>query len=209
MIIGIMGFLGSGKGTVADILIKNGFYKFSFADTLKDVVSTIFLWPRDLLEGDTEPSRVFREKVDPWWTERFGYEVTPRKMLQIMGTEAGRDVIHKDIWLHCLERRIQGYPNVVIPDVRFPNECNFIRKMGGQLIRVKRGEDLEHALALNRPDLKFDIRRWEYFMLENYPKVHASEWAWLAERPDYIIENNGTLDDLKAEVEKILTSVNV
>ena len=47
MIIGICGLIGSGKGTVADILVDEHFKKISFADKLKDGVSTVFGWDRD------------------------------------------------------------------------------------------------------------------------------------------------------------------
>ena len=56
MIIGICGLIGSGKGTVADILVENhNFEKLSFADKLKDGVASVFGWDRDMLEGDTDP----------------------------------------------------------------------------------------------------------------------------------------------------------
>jgi len=103
MIIGVVGFLGSGKGTVGDMLIQDHhYYRLSFADGVKDAVSVIFGWPRELLEGDTDASRAFREMPDVFWRERFGYEVTPRYMLQLMGTEAGRDVFqlrHMDLFI--------------------------------------------------------------------------------------------------------------
>ena len=63
MIVGICGLIGSGKGTVADFLVNDkGFTKLSFADKLKDSVATLFDWPRELLEGDTEESRQWREQ---------------------------------------------------------------------------------------------------------------------------------------------------
>ena len=59
MIIGLVGFIGSGKGTVGDILVtQHGYYRFAFADALKDAVATIFTWPRGLLEGDTAALRM-------------------------------------------------------------------------------------------------------------------------------------------------------
>ena len=128
MIIGVVGFIGSGKGTVGDILERDhGYKKFAFADALKDAVATIFVWPRGLLEGDTNASRAFRERVDPWWSNKFGYEVTPRLILQLMGTEACRHGIADNIWIAALEKRIHGYEDVVISDCRFPNEIDFIR----------------------------------------------------------------------------------
>ena len=100
MIIGLVGFIGSGKGTVGDILVNEyAFKQVAFADPLKDAVASIFQWSRHMLEGDTPESREWREKVDPWWTQRLGYEVSPRLILQRMGTEATRNAIADNIWI--------------------------------------------------------------------------------------------------------------
>ena len=107
MIIGLVGYIGSGKGTVGDILVRNHeYHKFAFADALKDAVSQIFVWPRGLLEGDSNASRAFRERVDTWWSYKLGYEVTPRLILQKMGTEACRHGIADNIWIAALEKQI-------------------------------------------------------------------------------------------------------
>lgn len=207
MIIGVVGFLGSGKGTVADILVETyDFKKISFADTVKDAVAAIFGWPRYLLEGDTDESRAFRESKDVFWSARFGYDVTPRYMLQLMGTEAGRDVFHKELWIHALEKRVKNileedeHSEFVIPDVRFPNEMAFIRDMGGFIVRVKRGPEPEwfdHALHDNA--YKSNEKMGNY-----YPNVHYSEWAWIGEKFDYEISNNGSLGMLEADVNHLL-----
>ena len=69
MIVGVCGLIGSGKGTVADILVEEyDFKKISFADSLKDAVAVLFKWPRHLLEGDTEESRFWREQPDEFWS---------------------------------------------------------------------------------------------------------------------------------------------
>jgi hypothetical protein len=200
MLIGVVGFLGSGKGTVGDILIQEeNYYRLSFADAVKDAVSVIFGWPRELLEGDTLDSRAFRESTDGFWSERFGYAVTPRYMLQLMGTEAGRDVFHKDIWIYVLEHRMKGKDDVVIPDVRFPNEIDFIKSKGGKVIRVTRGPEpiwYESAFA----DNKLGSRNMEAY----YPDIHFSEWAWIGQEFDYTITNDGTLPELKNKVQTIL-----
>ena len=185
MIIGVVGYIGSGKGTVGDILVRDHQYtKFAFADALKDATSQIFMWPRGLLEGDSNASRTFREKVDPWWSMKLGYEVTPRLILQKMGTEACRHGIADNIWIAALEKRIQGYDDVVITDCRFPNEIDFIRSAGGAIIRVRRGEEpTEEELA----------------------KMHISETAWKDCKVDANIYNESTIDELKEGKRKVLT----
>ena len=72
MIIGVCGFIGSGKDTIADYLTNfHGFRRESFASTLKDAVAQVFGWDRTLLEGRTKQAREWRERVDPWWAERL------------------------------------------------------------------------------------------------------------------------------------------
>ena len=200
MIIGIVGFIGSGKGTVGDILETQGFIKDSFARPLKDAVSIIFGWPRELLEGDTEVSRQWREQKDPFWSEKFGYDFTPRMALQLMGTEAGRDVFHSDIWVISLLNRAKGR-NIVVTDVRFQNEINYIQAHMGIILRVKRGpEPPWYEKMLNISD--FELR--ENYM--NQFKVHRSEWDWIGCDIDFEIDNNGTLQDLRNNVLRLLTT---
>jgi hypothetical protein len=204
MLIGICGFINSGKGTVADVLVqKHDFTKLSFADTVKDSTAAIFGWPRPLLEGDTEESRVFRETKDEWWSEKFGYDFSPRLALQLMGTEAGRNVFHPDIWIHSLERKMTMYPNVVIADVRFPNEIDFIHSKGGFLVRVKRGPDpewYETALSDNKNNLEPGVSDMSVY----YPSIHYSEWAWIGSIVDYELHNIGTLSALEGDVRHML-----
>ena len=203
MLIGVVGFLGSGKGTVGDILIQDkNYYRLSFADAVKDAVSVIFNWPREMLEGDSMESRAFRESTDGFWSERFGYAVTPRYMLQLMGTEAGRDVFHNDIWIYTLENRMRGKEDVVIPDVRFPNEINFIKSKGGKVIRIKRGPEPEWYNTALQDNNKSVIET--PYMSIKYPDIHFSEWAWIGQEFDHEIENDGTLSELKTKVNMIL-----
>lgn len=187
MIIGLVGYIGSGKGTVRDILVReHGYHGFAFADALKDAVATIFTWPRGLLEGDSNASRAFRERVDPWWSHKLGYEVTPRLILQKMGTEACRHGIADNIWIAALEKRIHGYNDVVISDVRFPNEIDFVRSAGGVIVRVKRGEDPTP---------------------EELSKLHISETAWNGCNPDQTIHNDKDVEGLKGCISTLLTSL--
>jgi hypothetical protein len=194
MIIGVCGLIGSGKGTVADILVnQHGFQKVSFADSLKDAVSAVFGWPRYLLEGDTDHSREFREQTDQWWTDKLGIpDLTPRMILQQWGTEVCRDGFHTDIWIHSLERKL-GSGNYVIPDTRFPNEIELIQRMGGQVWHVKRGQAPEW----------FSLYQSHSIIPAN---IHASEWAWARSDFDVTISNDSSLENLQEIVEKSLSA---
>lgn len=199
MIIGLLGFAGSGKGTAADILVSKGFKKESFADPVKDAVAAIFGWERSLLEGDTDESRLFRETKDEWWSKRFNYDVTPRYMLQLMGTEAGRDVFHDKLWIHSMEQRVDRNENTVIADVRFANECDFIRSKGGFIVRVVRGKEprwYDAALKHNK--------NGSDEMKENFPDIHYSEWAWIGQKLDYLLDNNGSVIMLEGGIKHML-----
>jgi len=146
MIIGFVGFIGSGKDTAADYLVNfHGFRRDSFANTLKDAVAAVFGWDRVLLEGRTAEARAWREEVDIWWAERLKMpKLTPRWVLQYWGTEVCRQGFHDDIWIASVENKMRKTTdNIVISDVRFPNEIKAIHNAGGKVIRVRRGEDPE------------------------------------------------------------------
>ena len=205
MIIGIVGFAGSGKGTVGDILVNDhDFTKLSFADAVKDATSAIFGWPRHLLEGDTDESRKFRETKDEFWSARLGRDFIPRLAMQLMGTEAGRNVFHQNLWVDVVERRIRQLQEdnldhkFVIPDVRFPNEIEAIRKWGGFVVRIVRGNEPEWYEAAERAN-KEGITE-----LMSKHCVHYSEWAWIGQQFNYQISNNSTVSMLEADVNHML-----
>lgn len=206
MIVGLVGFIGAGKGTVADLLVdRHDFEKESFANSVKDAVATVFGWNRTLLEGDTPESRAWREQDDKFWSEKLGKPFSPRLALQLMGTEAGRDVFHPDLWVHTVLRRCENAPwhNYVIADVRFPNEVEAIRKAGGVIVRVRRGPEPEwYNVAL-----KVNKKSNYYGMAEQYPDVHFSEWAWIGCDIDIEINNNRTLEDLTERVDFVVNSL--
>ena len=195
MIIGFVGTIGSGKGTAGDILAQRGFFTESFAAPLKDITASLFGWPRHLVEGDTTESREFRETKDEWWSSRFGKDITPRLILQLIGTECMRECIHEDFWVACLERRIKLNHDYVITDVRFPNEIDSIHKMGGKIVEVQRGKPADwyiHACMYNNSQSGVK------------PDVHYSEWAWMGYKTDYTINNDGSLEDLENDIELML-----
>lgn len=144
-----------------------------FADKLKDIVCILIGCTREQLED-----REFKEKElgEEWWyycnslffdgeTKMVSYleandtikdntswyivKLTPRKLLQLLGTEAGRNIIHPNIWVNALfadypkivdmdDKGLDVYENWIITDVRFPNEAQAIKDRGGIVIRVNR-----------------------------------------------------------------------
>jgi len=159
-LIGVSGKKRSGKDTFANRLTEEGYKKYSLADPMKEAAKTIFGWSDRHMGGEK------KEKVDSFW------DVTPREVLQKMGTDMFRDTFGTDIWLKSMERKINTYlpRNVVVPDLRFPNEVAWVRRHGGQVIRIDASERLSND------------------------DEHASETA-LDEYNgyDYIIPNNGTI----------------
>lgn len=199
-VVGFVGLIGSGKGTAGDILVQKHDYKAeSFAKPVKDACAPIFGWDRKLLEGDTKESREFRETPDPYWTKVFGRPYTPREALQKMGTEAGRNVFHTNLWTASLAKRLLPRAEYVVTDVRFPNEIKAIKNLRGMVIHVKRGADptwMKTALHVNKST------NWDgsIQVLPAYPDVHYSEWAWVGCDVDHVITNDGTVEELEAKV---------
>lgn len=172
-LIAFTGAAGSGKDAAASFLIAEQEYeKLSFAGTLKDAISAIFGWSRDMLEGATSTSREWREKRDEWWSAALGREITPRKILQEWGTEVGRNSFHKDIWILSLQRKILENPHkkYVITDCRFENEARALKALGANIIGIR------------RPMLDCDAGA-----------VHASEAGLPVELLDAVIDNDGDL----------------
>lgn len=206
MIIGLSGLIGSGKNTAADYLKRShGFTQLAFADSLKDAVGNIFRWPRHLLEGDTDESRIFRETIDAWWSRRLGIKnFTPRYALQHIGTDVFRQHFSDSIWILSVESKIadlqgHGY-SVVVTDVRFPNEMSALRSLGARSLLispVQKPAWYEVARGLPSDNLTQGMQ-------DLYPSVHASEYAWVQEQFDAEIVNSGTINDLYDRVEEQL-----
>lgn len=125
-LIGIAGHKRTGKSTLAQGLsFALGLPEESFAAPLREFVARI--------TGMTAPELDFNKEVGLDWLDG----ITPRQMMQTVGTEWGRQMVHPDLWLRSLFARIppQG---AIISDVRFPNEAEAILDRGGIVFRVNR-----------------------------------------------------------------------
>lgn len=208
MILGVTGFIGSGKDTVADYLCTfHGFKRVSFAASLKDAVSAVFGWDRELLEGSTKTSREWREQKDEWWSNRLQMDITPRWVLQYWGTDVLRNHFHTDIWVASVENKLrQSKDNIVITDCRFANEVKAIKNVGGITMRISRGpkpEWYDAAVSFNKGE--WGNMTWSLSREELRRKgVHASEYSSVGLDYDHYIENDGSIDDLHTKIQSII-----
>lgn len=229
MIIGISGKIGSGKDLAGQMIeyigevgkwhsfgnfeqIMNGgefpaptnWQCKKFADALKDNVCRILGCTREQLED-----RDFKEApLGKEWElirttssygapdeirvpdgNKFAHDIketlTPRKILQLLGTEGGRMVIHPNIWVNAA---MAGYNEDCLwyfTDMRFPNELNAVVSRGGVTIRLERGDG-------NTGDHPSEVS------LDNY-----------LDKFDYVIDNNGEIEDLYDQIVKIMHDFNL
>jgi len=208
MLIGICGLINSGKDTIANTLINEySFKKDSFASSLKDVLSILFNWDRSLLEGDTEESRNWRNQTDTWWSNKLNIpDFTPRKAMQLIGTDSLKNNFHNDIWVYTVLKRLETVKeneNIVITDCRFPSEINAIREKGGIIIRVIRSLPVWYDLGLQASNgCKQSIQKC------NQLNIHISEYSHLSIKEDYTIYNDGNINELQDKIKILISSLN-
>lgn len=202
MIIGICGFIGSGKDTAADYLVNwHEFKRESFAATLKDAVASVFGWDREMLEGRTAHSRAWREENDTWWSNRLGIPITPRWILQNWGTNVLRKHFHDDIWIASLENKVRSSKDsIVISDCRFPNEITGLRAQGAKVIWVQRGV-IPHWYDIASAANAGDRSSIDWLDAEG---IHASEYSWAGTQFDTVIDNNGSIDNLYSQLKNLV-----
>lgn len=177
-LIGIAGWARSGKDTIADYLVNNnGYQKFSFSTPMKTAMEKLNPTIRILTTNQDLP---LKDAVDYFgWEELKTISPDIRPLLQRFGTEVGREMFGEDFWVNYALSSIPDGTKAVIADVRFPNEANAIKKLGGKVFKVVRdgvGPANDHASEHALDDYKFDGQ----------------------------IENNGTLDSLYYIVAEIV-----
>lgn len=132
-LVGLCGYAGAGKDTVADYLVRaHGYKKLSFADPMRAMLGTLL----DVCGIDRA-----------WLTDRDkkelpvpGLGVSYREMAQTLGTEWGRG-LYEDFWLEVARTTARNQPDAkfVVSDVRFPNEAKWLRDADGRLFYISRG----------------------------------------------------------------------
>ena len=210
---GLCGFAGSGKNTAASLLLKHtDGHAYSFAAALKDGAAAIFGWPREMLEGDTNASRTWRDQTDEYWSRAFDRSVTPRLILQEVGTDVFRKYL-PDIWIAAAARQMQlthSAPDApaVFTDTRFGNEMSWINSRNGVLIWVYRPE-MPHLSAATAKMVRRLVDRHDNLSDEHITKkiketcqkdmMHLSEMSFLYDgplRPHIVVKNTSTVDEL-------------
>ena len=142
MIIGLAGKAGAGKSTVADALVMKGFQRDAYAKTMKEAISIIFGIPLDILRSNA----AVKSQIDPYWGMSY------RQIMQLFGTEACRKTFGGDIWERVLwNRHTYVDYDLVIDDVRFPNEAEAILDRGGQVWEIVRGKDSKDTHSSETP----------------------------------------------------------
>jgi len=163
MLLGIHGRAWAGKNLLAEMLQS---HSLGFADPLYEAISAMFGIPESRLRD-----RNRKEETIPWIGK------SPRELLQTLGTEWGRGLVRSDIWLRVAEQRLEramtaGFTRVAFSDLRFDNEAEWIRQLGGVVIWITR----PGGAAC---------------------REHVSEAGISPNLVDFSVANDGTVDDLR------------
>lgn len=207
IIIGLAGPAGSGKDTVADLLVAHhGYTKLAFADALRAEVCAAFRVPLSTLtERETKEhplsALALKHCADDAFIDRMVYVLrqttgkyttmddlstprSPRQIMQWWGTDYRR-AQNEAYWrdrmedaLYLLWHRSEQETPVAITDVRFPDEANILR------------------------EITTDTQIWQITRpgYEVAPGAHASETTGADFAPDCVIDNGAGLTELEAQV---------
>jgi Domain of unknown function (DUF4406) len=175
-LIGLSGYARSGKDTIADSLATTyGYKKMSFADPMKKALLT--LDPNiDFGEGRAYLSQA----IKVGWDELKNNSTEIRPLLQRMGTEIGRNMWGEDFWVNAAINSIPDGSKIVFADVRFPNEADAIKSLGGSVWRIERNG-------------------------VGPANSHISETALDGYKFDKTINNSGSIEDLEITVKTLIT----
>jgi hypothetical protein len=175
--VGLHGYAGAGKDSVAKILGDYGYTRVAFADKLREALYV--LNPVVLTDADGDYIRIQDIVDDIGWEEAKRKYPEIRRMLQVIGTEVGREMIDQNVWVDAAFKGLDKDKKYVFTDLRFENEHQAIDSRLGLLIKIERpgiGAVNGHKSEKPLPDKWFDAR----------------------------LVNDGTLEDLHTKVREIL-----
>lgn len=180
MIIGLAGYAQSGKSTVANILAEQyGFQRLAFADGIRRCLFAL----NPVVPTEDGVVRLQDLVTQRGWEDAKVSFPEVRRLLQVFGTEVGRELFDEDVWVQELFKAMGsiGSADYVIADVRFPNEVGAIRSAGGEVWRIVR----PFTTGVNN---------------------HISETAVEDVSFEKIIVNNSGLDGLARQVQSLIGS---
>ena len=181
-IIGLAGPKYSGKTSAALALVEQGFIRVSFAEPLKLMIEQLLKSAGLSAEAISIAMTEQKEQVIPCLSK------SPRELMQTLGTEWGRQLVDADLWLNLVRNRMASSANDywVFDNVRFENEADFIRELGGLIIHIDRtGDELEF---MPTPSLE-----------------HISEQRLMNHYTDEFVENDGDFATFIDDVNRLVT----
>jgi hypothetical protein len=191
VVIGVGGRLEAGKDAFSDYLVeKHGFVKLGMSDTLAEALYRLNPY---IQEGyEYYPYQDFLEYRGGYVEAKKNPEV--RRLLQVLGTEVGRDLLGQDIWVKAAKRRIDEHTaagtNVVITGVRFPNELAMFDR-----------PDIWHTQWVDPITTTVWVERG------GSTAAHSSEASVSSEDFEYVLDNLGTLEELHTSAERLYAGI--
>lgn len=198
-LIGLGGKLRAGKDAVGDYLEeKHDFVKLGMSDALNEALLKLNPWipvPSGMSADVTYLPYAHIHEMYGYVEAKKNPEV--RRLLQVLGTEVGREMIDQDVWVKIAEKKILEHwangKSVVITAMRFPNEIEMLERLGGFSVWVER------PTADRLGDTQGD---------EVQIGAHASENSVSEVDFQFTLLNDSTLDALYAKVEEVLRQAN-
>ena len=178
LLFGLTGPPGCGKDAMAQRLVEaHQFHRVAFADEIREAL--LVLDP--CVQGCDRLSEIV---ADHGWEQAKKRWPEVRRLLQVLGTELGRDLHGTDCWVDMVFTKVDALSpddRVVLSDVRFPNEAEAVRSRGGTVIRINRG--------IRPPEVVMD---------------HASERESAALKADHILPNLDSLDQFHGRIDRLV-----
>ncbi len=188
-IIALSGFARAGKDEAASVLVNEfGFVQVAFADKLRDVLYALnpLVIGRDV-DGHGKNNKYYlllQQVIDAYGWQ--GYKETVygpeiRRLLQRLGTEAGRQTLWDTIWIDAALAGLDDDARVVVSDARFFNEFEAVRSRGGHIWRIDRigvkaqSDHPSETEALDYPYFSLFLKN--YGTLEEWKALIMNEYA--------------------------------